>query len=59
MYRNKWNISRCIYTSLQIFNKRVSTFIVVWFWQVAKQRPSMLKIDTTANWACVGRLDVG
>ena len=43
MYRNRWNISRCIYTSLQIFNKCVSTFSVVWFWQVAKQRPSMLR----------------
>ena len=43
MYRNRWNISRCIYTSLQIFNKCVSTFNVVWFWQVAKQRPSMLR----------------
>ena len=32
-----------IYTSLQIFNKCISTFNVVWFWQVAKQRPSMLR----------------
>ena len=32
-----------VYTSLQIFNKCVSTLNVVWFWQVAKQRPSMLR----------------
>ena len=38
MYRNR-NISR--YTSLQIFNQCVSTFNVIWFWQVAKRRPYM------------------
>ena len=43
MYRNRWNISRCRYTSLQIFNTFVCTFNVVWFWQVAKQRPAMLR----------------
>ena len=43
MYRNRWSISRCTYTGLQIFNKSVSTFNVVWIWQVAEQRTSMLR----------------
>ena len=54
MYRNRWNISRCIYTSLQIFIKCVSTYNVVWFWQVAKERPSMLR-----NCKIVARILVG
>ena len=43
IYKQRWNLSRCMYSSLNIFNQCVETLNVIWIWQVAKQRPSMLR----------------
>ena len=54
MYTNRWNISHCMYTSLQIYNQCVSTFNVIWFWQVAKLRQFILR-----KCEIVARISVG